>query len=106
MPPNLPRVAGTPVVFERILTQLVRQRIEESKDGQPITLLARAVGGEHAKGVLVSVVDVPDSERRGATGLPPESVQQGIAQMGGQSICVEDSSLGRVTSMRLCVASA
>ncbi len=105
MPPNLPRVSGTMVVFERLLTQLIRQRIEESQEGEPLTLLARTIGGEQLKGVLVSVVDVPDPQRRGATGLPPESVQQGIAQMGGEAICVEDSSLGRVTSMRLAIAS-
>lgn len=106
MPPNLPRVAGTTVVFERMLTQLIRQRIEESREGQPLTLLARTIGGDQPKAVLVSVVDVPDSERRGPTGLPPESVQQGIGQLGGDALCVEDSSLGRVTSMRLSVASA
>ena len=106
MPPNLPRVSGTSVVFERLLTQLIQQRIREAKAGQPLTLLARTVGGDQPKSVLVSVVDIPDSERRGATGLPPEAVQQGIAQMDGEALCVEDSILGRVTSMRLTVASA
>ena len=106
MPPNLPRVAGTTVVFERVLSQLVRQRIDESKTGQPITILARAIGGDQPKGVLVSVVDVPDGDRRGPTGQPPEAVQHAMAQMGGEAICVEDSTLGRVTSMRLSVASA
>ena len=105
MPPNLPRVSGTTVVFERMLTQLIRQRIKEAKLGQPLTLLARTIGGDQPKQVLVSVVDVPDSGRRGPTGLPPECVQQGIGQLGGDAICVEDSSLGRATSMRLTVAS-
>jgi len=104
MPPNLPRVAGTTVVFERLLTQLVRQRIDETKAGQPLTLLARALGGDEPRGVLVSLVDVPDSSRRNATGHPPEAVQQGVASMGGEVICVEDSSAGRVTLMRLTVA--
>ncbi len=104
MPPNLPRVAGTSVVFERLLTQLVRQRIEEAKADQPLTLLARTFGGDEPRGVLVSLVDVPDSSRRNATGHPPEAVQQGVASMGGEVICVEDSSAGRVTLMRLTVA--
>ena len=104
MPPNLPRVAGTTVVFERLLTQLVRQRIEEAKADQPLTLLARTFGGDEPRGVLVSLVDVPDSSRRNATGHPPEAVQQGVASMGGEVICVEDSSAGRVTLMRLTVA--
>ena len=104
MPPNLPRVSGTTVVFERVLSQLLRQRIDESKTGQPITILARAVGGDQAKGVLVSVVDVPDEDRRGPTGHPPESLKHAISQMGGEVICVEDAKLGRVTSMRLSVA--
>jgi nitrogen-specific signal transduction histidine kinase len=104
MPPNLPRVAGTTVVFERLLTQLVRQRIEEAKADQPLTLLARTLGGDEPRGVLVSLVDVPDSSRRNATGHPPEAVQQGVASMGGEVICVEDSSAGRVTLMRLTVA--
>ncbi len=106
MSPNLPRVVGTTVLFERLLTQLVRQRVDESKRGAPLTLLARTLGGEQPKGVVVSVVDVPDSDRRGATGHPPESVQLGMSQMGGEAICVEDSSIGRVTSMRLAVATA
>ena len=104
MPPNLPRVSGTTVVFERVLSQLLRQRIDESKTGQPITILARAVGGDQAKGVLVSVVDVPDEDRRCPTGHPPESLKHAISQMGGEVICVEDAKLGRVTSMRLSVA--
>lgn len=104
MPPNLPRVAGTSVVFERLLTQLVRQRIDEAKADQPLTLLARTLGGDEPRGVLVSLVDVPDTSRRNATGHPPEAVQQGVASMGGEVICVEDSSAGRVTLMRLTVA--
>jgi PAS domain-containing protein len=106
MPPNLPRVSGTTVVFERLLSQLLRQRIEESRSGLPITLLARAIGGDQPQAVLVSVVDIPDSDRRASTGLPPEAVQQGMAQMGGEAICIEDSSIGRTTSMRLAIASA
>lgn len=106
MPPNLPRVAGTTVLFERLLSQLLRQRIEEGKTGEPLTLLARTIGGEQPTGVLVSLVDVPDTERRGATGHPPEALQQGMTQMGGEAICVEDSRIGRVTSMRLAMASA
>ena len=106
MPPNLPRVSGATVVFERLLSQLVRQRIDESRPEQPITILARTIGGDRPSGVLVSVVDVPEPDRRGPTGHPPESVQQGLGQMGGEAVCVEDGSLGRVTSMRLAVASA
>jgi len=104
MPPNLPRVSGTTVVFERLLTQLVRQRIAEAKSDEPLTILARSLGGEEPRGVLVSLVDIPDSSRRNATGHPPEVVQQGMASMGGEVICVEDSSAGRVTLMRLAVA--
>jgi hypothetical protein len=104
MPPNLPRVAGTTVVFERMLTQLLRQRIDEAKAGESLTLLARTLGGEPPRGVLVSLVDVPDSSRREATGHPPDAVQQAIASMGGEAICVEDSTAGRVTLMRLAVA--
>ena len=104
MPPNLPRVIGTTLVFERLLTQLVRQRIEEARSDEPLTLLARTFGGEQPRGVLVSLVDVPDSSRRRATGHPPEAVQQGMASMGGQAICVEDSRAGRVTLMQLSVA--
>ena len=106
MPPNMPRASGTPVVFERVLLELVRQRVDESRPEEPITLLARTVGGDHPGGVLVSVVDVPQQNRRGPTGHPPESVQQGLAQMGGEAVCVEDGGLGRVTSLRLAVASA
>jgi len=106
MPPNLPRVVGTGPTFERLLASLLRQRIDEGKEGQPLTLLARTMGDDEQQGVLVSLVDVPDAERRTGTGLPPESVQQGIMTMGGEAICVEDSMLGRVTSLRLAVASS
>ena len=106
MPPNLPRVSGTTVVFERLLTQLVHQRLDEAKSDEPLTLLARVLGGKEALGVLVSLVDIPDSSRRNATGHPPEAVQQGMASMGGEVICVEDSSAGRVTLMRLAIANA
>ena len=50
------------------------------------------------------LVDSPDSNRRDPTGLPPEGLVQGIAAMGGETICVEDSTIGRVTSMRLAIA--
>ncbi|MAG31834.1 MAG: hypothetical protein CL908_13180 [Deltaproteobacteria bacterium] len=104
MPPNLPRVSGTTVVFERLLSQLVRKRLEEAREGTPLTLLARVLGGDEPREVLVSLVDVPDPARRAATGHPPESVQQSMASMGGEAVCVEDSTMGRVTSMRLVVA--
>ncbi len=104
MPPNLPRVSGTSVVFERLLTHLVCQRIDEARTGECLTLLARTLGGEQPRGVVVSLVDLPDADRRSATGFPPEFVTQGLASMGGEAICVEDSSAGRVTLMHLAVA--
>ena len=106
MPPNLPRVTGTTVVFERLLSQLLRQRLDEGKPNSPLTLLARCMGVDGSKGVLVSVVDTPDPNRRIGTGHPPESVRHGIVQMGGEAVCVEDSRMGRVTSMKLQVAAA
>ena len=105
MSPNLPRVAGTPVVFERVLTQLLRERVRESAEGKNITLLARSLGSEQMRGVLVSVVDHPDVDRRTSSGHPPEAVQHGMTSIGGESICVEDSVAGRVTSLRLAIAS-
>jgi nitrogen-specific signal transduction histidine kinase len=104
MPPNLPRVSGTSAVFERLLTQLVRHRVDEAKPGEPLTILARTLGGDQPRAVVVSLVDLPDSNRRSATGFPPDIVQQGMASMGGEVICVEDSTAGRVTLMRLPVA--
>lgn len=106
MPPNLPRVVGTTAVFERLLTQLLHQRLDEAKANEPLTILARTQGGDNALSVLVSLVDVPDSSRRNTTGRPPEALQQGMAAMGGEVICVEDSSAGRVTLMRLAIANA
>ena len=106
MPPNLPRVAGTAVVFERALLQLMRRRLSEALPGKPLTLLARALVGDPARGVIVSVADVPVADRRGGTGHPPEAVQQAIQAMGGDVVCVEDSLLGRVTSLRLGIAGA
>ena len=105
MPPNLPRVAGAAVVFERALLQLVRRRLAESVPGRPITLLARGLGGEPARGVIVSVTDFPDVHRRDNSGHPPEAVQQAILTMGGEIASVEDSLLGRVTSLRLGASS-
>lgn len=105
MPPNLPRVVGTPAVFERLLGQLVRDRLAESRPDAPMTLLARSLGGEGARGVLVSLVDAPEPTRRQSTGYPPELVQEGMQAMGGEAVCVEDSLIGRVTAMRLAVAS-
>ncbi len=104
MPPDLPRIVGTSVVLERLLNQLLRLRLGESRAGEPLTLLARRLEGERASSVLVSVVDRPDASRRQGTGHPPEMLQQGVLALGGESICVEDSLLGRVTSMRLAVA--
>jgi len=104
MAPNLPRVMGSSVVFERLLGQLLRQRVDEARPGTPLTLLVRALGGTEPRAVIVSLVDLPDPDHRRATGLPPESVQQGMASMGGESACVEDSHLGRVTAMRFPVA--
>jgi nitrogen-specific signal transduction histidine kinase len=104
MPPNLPRVAGTASVFERALLQLMRRRLAEAVPGKPLTLLARGLAGDPTRGVIVSVADVPIAEKRGGTGHPPEAVQQAIQSMGGEVVCVEDSILGRVTSLRLAVA--
>ena len=101
--PNLPRVVGTAAAFERLISQLLRQRADEGKQGQRLTLLARTLGGDDVSGVLVSLVDSPDSTRREPTGLPPQGLTQGIAAMGGETICVEDSAIGRVTSMRLAI---
>ena len=106
MPPNLPRVAGTAVVFERALLQLMRRRLSEAVPGKPLTLLARALVGDPARCVIVSVADVPAADRRGSTGHPPEAVQQAIQAMGGEVVCIEDSILGRVTSLRLAIAGA
>lgn len=104
MPPNLPRASGTTVIFERLLSQLLRSRVDEAKPGEPITILARTIGGDPARGLLVSVVDTPDGDRREPTGLPPDNVQQGVMQIGGDAVCVEDGILGRVTSLRMGVA--
>lgn len=104
MPPNLPRVSGTAVVFERALLQLVRRRLQESIAGRPITLLARTLSADPLRGLLVSVTDQPDGSRRDGAGTPPEAVQQAVAAMGGEVVCVEDSILGRVTALRLGVA--
>jgi hypothetical protein len=106
MPPNLPRVVGAPIAFERTLTQLIQHRIGEARSGQSLTLLARTLGGDTPESVLVSVVDLPDSNRRHATGYPPDAISQGDASMGGEIICVEDSTAGRVTLMRLAVATS
>ena len=106
MPPDLPRVEGTATAFERLMGQLLRQRADEGKQGRRLTLLARTLGGDEVNGVLVSLVDFPDSTLRDPTGLPPEALTQGIAAMGGETICVEDSTIGRVTSMRLSIATA
>jgi len=106
MPPDLPRIVGTPAVLERLLSQLVRIRLGESRAGEPLTLLARRLDAERAGSVLVSLVDRPDASRRQGTGHPPELLQQGLLALGGESICVEDSLVGRVTSMRLTVAAS
>jgi hypothetical protein len=55
MLPNIPRAVGSSVVFERLLTQLLHQRIDEAESGEPVTLLARTFGAEPLRGVLVSV---------------------------------------------------
>lgn len=102
--PNLPRVVGTSPAFERLLSELVRGRQETAQEGQPLTLMARAIGRGKGEGVLVSLVDVPDGVQREATGLPPEALSEGIAAMSGETICVEDSRMGRVTSIRLTLA--
>lgn len=104
MPPDLPRAVGTAIVFERVLLQLLRQRVAENTSGHPLTLLARMQGGDGANGLLVSVVDQPDAARRGGSNRPPEMVATAIRAMGGDVVCVEDSLLGRVTTLRLAVA--
>lgn len=106
IPPNLPRAVGAGAAFERLLSSLLTQRIDDGKDGLPLTLLARRMGDGDTGSILISLVDVPDQACRKSTGLPPESLQQGIAAMGGESICVEDSMLGRVTSMQLSIANS
>lgn len=104
MPPNLPRAAGSGVAFERALLQLVRQRLVEGAGARPLTVLARALGGDGSRGLLVSVVDQPDADRRSTAGHPPEALVQAIQAIGGEVACVEDSLVGRVTSLRLSAA--
>ncbi len=104
MPPNLPRAAGSALIFERVLLELVRQRVEESRDKASLTILGRQLRGGGSNGVLVSVVDLPDPERRVPTGRAPESLQHALALMGGSVVCVEDSLLGRATTLRLTVS--
>lgn len=105
MPPNLPRAVGSSATFERAFLQVVRQRLAEAHLDRPITLLARALGADGSRGVIVSVVDVPDPGRRGNSGHPPEALLQTVRAMGGDVACVEDSLLGRATSIRLATAS-
>lgn len=105
MPPNLPRALGSSTTFERALLQVVRQRLAEAHLDRPITLLARALGADGSRGVIVSIVDAPDPARRGNSGLPPETLLQVVRAMGGDVACVEDSLLGRATSIRLTAAS-
>lgn len=104
MPPNLPRAAGSGVAFERALLQLLRQRLAEGSRERSLTLLARSLGGDGSRGLLVSVVDTPDAERRSTAGHPPEALVQAIQAIGGEVACVEDSLVGRVTSLRLSAA--
>ena len=106
MPPNLPRALGTALVFERALLQLVRQRAAETTPGSPLTLLVRPLGVDAVRGILVSVVDCPEVARRGNFGQPPEALVQAIVSMGGDVTSVEDSLVGRVTSLRLAAAVA
>jgi hypothetical protein len=106
MSPNLPRVSGSAGPLERLLLQLIRQRLNEAREGQPLTILGRALGSGAGGGVMVSLVDVPDADRRDSTGLPPDAFAQGAQAMGGDVICVEDTNAGRVTSLRLPVAEA
>lgn len=106
MPPDLPRIVGTPALLDRLLSQLVRLRLDESRTGEPLMLLARRIEAEGDGSVLVSLVDRPEASRRQGSGHPPEMLQQGLLAFGGESVCVEDSLIGRVTSMRLTVAAA
>ena len=75
-----------------------------------MSLLAREVGSETARGVLVSVVD-PCSDREGkpvgeeaGSEDEPRMIREIISLLGGRHVTIVKPPAGRVTSIRLGLA--
>ena len=105
--PQVPDTRGDPTMLETLLVRMLRQRLSDAPPGSSISLMAREVGSDTARGVLVSVVD-PGTDREGkpvgereAAESEPGMAREIIALLGGRSVTVIEPGAGRVTSIRL-----
>jgi hypothetical protein len=105
---QLPTTRGDATLLETVLIRLMRQRLAIAKPGAAVALLARTVGEDKARGVLVSIVD------RCAPGhsLTPEAIEESeprlvvetVGILGGRLRTVVLPTAGRISAIRLALA--
>ncbi len=105
--PLVPEALGDPTLLETALVRMLRQRLSDAPHGTSMTLLAREVGSDTARGVLISVVDPcvdkqgePVGERE-AGESETRMVCEIIGLLGGRLVTIVEPPAGRVTSIRL-----
>jgi hypothetical protein len=107
-PTQLKTAAGDADMFETALTKLLRHRLSDARSGDVICLSARDVGEGDEGAVLFSVVDqldkAPQKDDTIGSEREPRAVRTTVGALGGSICTLDESGIGRVTSIRLPTA--
>jgi len=107
--PRTSDARGDATMLETALVRLLRLRLGDAPEGSSICMLARDVGPENERCVLISVVD-PDRDADGNSlayvdlGERARMVPEVVAALGGQITTVVEPPAGRATVIQLAIA--
>jgi hypothetical protein len=96
-------------MLETALVRLLRLRLGDAPAGSSISLLARDIGTQNQRGVLISIVD-PDRDPQGNSlaqvdlGEQARMVPEIVSALGGQITTVVEPPAGRATVIQLALA--
>jgi PAS domain-containing protein len=106
---QLPAARGDGTLLETALVHLMRHRLANAKPGASVTLLARAVGVDEARGILVSIADccAPGDQlsTEAIAESEPRLVTDTVSILAGRLRTVVLPTAGRISSIRLGLAS-
>jgi len=107
--PRTSEARGDSTMLETALVRLLRLRLGDAPAGSSISLLARDIGTQNQRGVLISIVD-PDRDPQGNSlarvdlGEQARMVPEIVSALGGQITTVVEPPAGRATVIQLALA--
>jgi hypothetical protein len=107
--PRTSEAKGDGTMLETALVRLLRLRLGDAPAGSSISMLARDVGSDDDRCVLISVVD-PDRDSEGNSvafadvGEQARLVPEIVSSLGGQITTVVEPPAGRATVIQLALA--